>query len=93
MKKIIFDLADEVTDGGDFLVVRFGDTQERIALSNIMNVSYSVLINPPRVTLTLREACRFGKDVSFSPPINWVPFSKSPVITELIERVYVTRKG
>ena len=93
MKKIVFDLADEVTDCGDFLVVRFADIQERIALSNIMNISYSVMMNPPRVTLTLREACCFGKEVSFSPPISWVPFSKSPVITELIERVDATRRG
>ena len=50
MKKIVFDLADEVTDCGDFLVVRFADIQERIALSNIMNISYSVMMNPPRVT-------------------------------------------
>ncbi len=93
MKKIIFDLADEVTDGGNFLMVRFGKIQENIALANIMNVSYSVMMNPPRVTLTLRQPCRFGKEVSFSPPISWIPFSKSAIITELIERIDASRNG
>jgi hypothetical protein len=93
LKKIVFDLADEVTDGGDFLVVRFGKIQERIALANIINVSYSVMMNPPRVTLTLRQPCCFGKEVSFSPPVSWIPFSKSPIVAELIERIDAIRMG
>ena len=93
LKKMVFDLADEVCDAGDFLIVRYGKDQEQIALANIINVSYTVMMNPPRVTLTLRQPCRFGKEVSFSPPINWTPFSKSPIIAELIERVDVARKG
>lgn len=93
MKKTLFNLADEVTDAGDCLVVRFGAAQERIALTNIMNVSYTVMANPPRVTLALREPCRFGKDVSFSPPARLVPFSKSPIINELIDRLEVARRN
>ena len=93
LKKLVFDLADEVTDAGDFLVVRFGKVQEQIALTNIINVGYSMMMNPPRVTLTLRQPCRFGKEVSFSPPGSWFPFSKSPVIEELIERVDAARNG
>ena len=93
LKKLVFDLADEVSDAGDFLVVRFGNVEDRIALANIINVSYSVMINPPRVTLTLRQPSRFGKEVSFSPPVNWIPFSKSLIITELIERIDAARIG
>lgn len=93
LKKMVFDLADEVTDGGDFLIVRFGTVQEQIALANIINISYSVMMNPPRVTLTLRQPCSFGKEVSFSPPVRWVPFAKSPIIGELIERIDASRRA
>src|SRR6516162_6082156 len=54
MKKIVFDLVDEVWDSGDTLIVKNNDQVERISLSEIMNVSYSIFTNPQRVTLTLR---------------------------------------
>ena len=92
MKKLIFDLADEVVDEGDALIVRFGSEQERIPLSEIINVSYSYMQNPNRVTLTLRTPCQFGKEVSFSPPARFLPFAKSPVIADLIERVDAARR-
>jgi hypothetical protein len=90
-KKLIFDLADEVTDAGDALIVRFGSEQQRIPLSEIMNISYSYMTNPPRVTLTLRTPSQFGKEVSFSPPTRFVPFAKSPIVADLIERVDAAR--
>src|SRR5665213_1623646 len=43
LRKFIFDLADEVSDAGDSLVVRFGSEQERVPLSEIMNVSYTYM--------------------------------------------------
>lgn len=93
MKKLVFDLADEVFDAGDALVVRFGSEQEQIALSEITNVSYSYMMNPPRVTLTLRTPGRFGKEISFSPPHSFVPFAKSPIVANLIERVDAARRA
>jgi hypothetical protein len=91
MKKLVFDLADEVSDDGDSLVVRFGIEEERIPLSQIMNVSYSYMSNPARVTLTLRTPGRFGKEITFSPPQRFVPFAKSPIIADLIERIDAAR--
>jgi hypothetical protein len=93
MKKLIFDLADEVVDEGDALTVRFGSERQRIPLSEIINVSYSYMQNPNRVTLTLRTPCQFGKEVAFSPPARFLPFAKSPLITDLIERVDAARRG
>jgi len=87
MKKLVFDLADEVWDDGDSLVVKNGGQEQRIALSDIKNVSYSPFVNPPRVTLSLRRPTVFGDEIAFSAPLRLVPFSKSPVITDLIERV------
>jgi hypothetical protein len=92
MKKRLFDLADEVFDDGDALVLRFGKQQERIALENIMNVSYVTMFNPQRVTLTLRGAGRFGKEVSFSPLQSFWPWARSPAINQLIERIDAARR-
>lgn len=92
MKKLVFDLADEVSDAGDCLVVRFRNEEERIPLSDIANISYSYWSSPARVTLTLRTPCRFGKEVSFSPPQSFWPFAQSPIVSELIERVDEARR-
>jgi hypothetical protein len=91
MKKLVFDLADEVWDDGDSLVVKNNGQEQRIALSDIKNVSYSPFVNPPRVTLSLRRPTVFGDEITFSAPVRLVPFSKSPVITDLIERVDLAR--
>jgi hypothetical protein len=93
MKKLVFDLADEVSDDGDSLVVRFGSEEERIPLSQIMNVSYSYMSNPARVTLTLRTPGRFGKEITFSPPQRFVPFVKSSIVADLIDRIDAARRN
>ena len=92
MKKLVFDLVDEVFDDGDALVVRNRDMEERIALSNVVNVSYSQFVNPPRVTLLLRDPGLFGERVSFCAPTRFNPFSSSPMIDDLIRRVDAKRK-
>lgn len=95
MRRLIFDLADEVYDEGDALQVRFGSAEERIRLDNIINISYAGLINPPRVTLTLRQPGIFGKEVTFSPVQKlFGPLIRTtnPIVTDLIERVEATRQ-
>jgi hypothetical protein len=92
MKKLVFDLVDEVLDAGEALVVRNGGQEERIALSEIMNVNYSPLVNPPRVTLSLRRPSMFGEQVTFCAPVRFVPFSTSPIIDELIQRIDAARR-
>ena len=59
LRKLVWDLADEVWDGGDHLVVKIGADSETVPLSNIMNVSASTLVNPPRITLRLVNPGRF----------------------------------
>lgn len=89
MKKLVWDLADEVYDCGDHLLVRKGNDEERVPLSNIMNVSASVLVNPPRISLRLATPGKFGDEVSFSPvrPFTLNPFARNPVAEDLIVRV------
>jgi hypothetical protein len=92
MKKLVFDLADAVWDDGDALVVRKKGWDERIPLTNIINVSTG-MSNPPRITLTLRDPCRFGKEVAFSPPVQFFQFWRSKVAADLIERIEAKRRG
>jgi hypothetical protein len=92
MKKLVFDLVDEVWDDGDALIVRNGTMQDRIAFTDIKNVSYSVLINPPRVTLSLRQPSAFGSSVTFCAPLRFIPFATSPIIDALIDRIDAKRK-
>jgi len=95
MKKLVFDLVDEVLDDGDALVIRNGSTEERVPLADIINVGYSQLTNPPRVTLSLRNPGQFGDRVSFCAPVAFNPFrvfSTNPIIDELIKRVDAARQ-
>jgi len=89
----VFDLADELFDAGDSLIVRFGTERERVLLAEIINVSYSYMMNPARVSLTLRTPGRFGKEISFSPPQRFVPFAKSPIVANLIDRIDAARRA
>ena len=92
MKKFVFDLVDEVWEDGDALVVKNRHQQQRIDLADIKNVNYAPLSSPPRVTLSLRRPTVFGEQISFCAPVRMVPFTTSPVIDELIERVDAARE-
>src|SRR5690242_6127399 len=66
-RRLVWNLADEVLDGGDYLIVRKGGIEQRVPLANIMNVSGSTYVNPPRVTLRLVEPGPLGDEVAFMP--------------------------
>lgn len=88
MKMLIWDLMDEVTDHGDYLIVKRQGRTETILLSNIMNVN-TAYQNPPRLTLRLRQPCGFGDEVAFSPATGFRlnPFQKNEVAEDLIMRI------
>jgi len=87
MKKLFLDFFDEVWDEGSSLLFKNGGKELRINLRDIKNVSYSLIINPYRVALSLRHQTEFGKELSFSPTSTWIPFKKNPDIEELIDRI------
>jgi len=89
MKKLLWDLADEVLDGGDFPVVKYRGMEESIPLANIMNVNATTLVNPPRITLRLDVPGRFGNEASFSPlrSFSLSPFARNTIADDLIVRV------
>jgi hypothetical protein len=92
MKRLVFDLVDEVIDDGDALIVRNGGDSDRIALSDIANVGYAPMFNPPRVTLALRKPSKFGDKVSFCAPIRAFSFTPHPLVEDLIRRVDAARE-
>lgn len=86
-KKLLWDLADEVYDEGESLLFRRGGKEQRVQLQDIINISYSQMNSPKRVVLQVRTPGAIGKELAFNPPMRSNPFSKNPIITELIERV------
>ncbi len=94
-RRLLFDLVDEVWDDGDTLIVKNAGVEERVPLKSIINIGYSLLTNPERVTLTLRDAGPFGKEITFMPlprPFSFRWPSRNPIIDELIERVDQARR-
>jgi hypothetical protein len=92
MKKLVFDLMDEVFDEGDVLLIRNGSQEDRVLLSDIINVNYSPLTSPPRVTLSLRTPSVFGAQITFCAPARFIPFATSPIVDELIRRIDAERQ-
>jgi hypothetical protein len=88
-RKFLWDLADEVRDAGENLIVRKGGIEERVALSNVMNVDSSQFSNPRRVTLRLRKPGRLGGEIVFVPKSSFQlnPFARNPVAEMLIQRI------
>jgi hypothetical protein len=92
LKRTIFNLVDEVWDDGDTWLIKNGGREERVALRDIKNLSYSTFVHPPRVTLAIRQPTVFGDEIGFIPPVSFAPFSKSPVINDLIDRIDQARQ-
>jgi hypothetical protein len=96
MRKLVFDLVDEVWLDGDSLLVKNRQQEARIALADVINVNCTVLTNPRRITLRLRTDSRFGRDVTFmpnSPRGLFTAFRSDPVADELIQRADAARQG
>ena len=92
MRKLTFDLVDQVWDDGDSLLVRNRGEEQRVALADIKNVNYTPFLSPPRVVLSLRQKTVFGDQITFCAPVRFVPFSSSPVINDLIDRIDAARQ-
>ncbi len=90
MKKTVWDLADEVYDCGTYLVVKNRNEEDKIDFSDVMNVSVNTMTRPPRISLRLRTASKFGDEISFSPISNgfsFNPFARNKIGEDLISRV------
>ena len=90
-QKMVWNLADEVYDYGDFLEFRQGQKTQRVSLNEIINIDYSHMSSPERVVIHTRQAGAIGKELAFCLPMRIHLYSKSPLIKELIERVDAAR--
>jgi len=86
MKKLVWDLIDEVYDEGTTLLFRNRGKEFRVKLKDIKNVSYTTG-NPIRVTFSIRYPTDLGDELSFSPPASWNPLGKNKDIEALIDRI------
>jgi hypothetical protein len=86
MRFLVFPLADEVYISGDHIVVRDKGIEDEFLISEIINVDSSIMINPPRITLTLRNPSKLGKEIIFCPPARLFGFSRHPIAEELIQK-------
>jgi hypothetical protein len=91
-KRLVWDLADEVYDAGDRLVFRKGGQEQIVRLDEITNIAYSHLHSPERITIHVRSPGLLGKELVFNPPMRSNPFSKCPLVSDLIERVDKARR-
>lgn len=86
-RRMVWDLSDKVFDNGDELIFRRGGEEQRVSLRDIVNISHSRMGTPERVDVLVRREGPLGKELAFIPPGRVLPFSRSPLVRELIERV------
>ena len=94
-RKLVWDLADSVQDGGSYLLVRKGAVDARVPLTDIMNVNLSQFTSPRRVTLRLRTHGALGDEIAFIPksPLFQVnPFARNAIAEDLMRRVDDARR-
>jgi hypothetical protein len=93
MKLFIWNLADEVYDCGDSLLVRRGRIEESVPFSGIKDVALALFSRPPRITLKLVTPGKFGRAIVFTPPSS--PgreiFGRNPIAEDLKAKVQRAR--
>ncbi|MGH8121908.1 MAG: hypothetical protein ACREPT_03970 [Rudaea sp.] len=95
-RKLLWNLADSVDDGRDYLLVRRGSIEQRVALTDVLNVSMTQFVNPPRLTLRLRKPGPLGDEVAFIPKSSGFrlnPFRRNEIAESLIRRVDQARNS
>lgn len=85
-------LADEVIDGGEYLLVRSDGIEEKVMLRDVAAVRRGFGNNPERLILTLRRPGRLGDTIAFIPKgIRWFPYVEHPLASDLIARAQLLR--
>ncbi|QQP97855.1 hypothetical protein [Lysobacter enzymogenes] len=90
MRAYVWDLADEVLDDGDRLVVRKGALEQALFLRDVVEVRITRNSDPTRLTLVLAAPGVLGDKIVFAPAFaaaSLVPFSRHPLAKELEDRI------
>ena len=91
IKRIVGDIVDEAYDNGHELVFRNKGKETRVSLKDITNIDYNHMHNPPKVRIYIRKGVLKETKIVFSPPGAGL-FNKHPLVSDLIDRVYIARK-
>ncbi len=85
----VWSLMDEVFDYGDYLEIRFKGEVDTVYLSDIMSVIDTSKMHAQSVTLSMRESCKFGRNIAFSPTLEYGlnAFKTKRVAVDLKSRV------
>jgi hypothetical protein len=87
LKRDIWGLADEVLDGGDFLLVRRGNKQDRILLANVEGVDVTHQLNSTRIVLRLQTPGVFRDKLAFLPKVSHRWGGRNDIADNLSARV------
>jgi hypothetical protein len=94
-RNLVADIVDEVWLEGEAIIVKNRDELAKIPLSDVTDVSASTMMNPRRITLTLRSDTQWGHRITFMPAVESVSFTYSfkpdPIATELTSRIDALR--
>jgi hypothetical protein len=93
LKRDIWSLADQVLDGGDFLLARRGKKQERLRLTDIVSVDVTHQLNVTKIILRLRTPSVFGEKLAFYPKVSHRLGGKNDIAGELTARIGQMRIG
>lgn len=86
------DLADEVYDGGDHLVVKRGGRTDKIPLANLRMVECTRNSSPEVMTLHFVRSTAFGRKIAFSPAGGRLnPLREHPLVENLMNRAHAAR--
>ena len=87
LRKLVWDLVDEVWDAGDHLVVRMRGKEHRVGLEEIVRIHAH---GGFRVTITLRSSGPLGEEWTFHPP---QLFGPPPIVADLAKRADQARRS
>jgi hypothetical protein len=88
-KRVLFTVMDEVWDSGSHLIVKFKEAEDRIAFTDISDVTYTT--RPAHVKLRLSKPSTFGKEISFAPAFRTMQKSMQEFAQELKDRADAAR--
>jgi hypothetical protein len=86
-KVFVFDLADEVYDTGNSLIIRFGQKAETISYDQIKSITYFPSEWVSRAIISVKGDCSLGKEIPFCPRWSCFDVFKNKVVQDLNERI------
>jgi hypothetical protein len=87
LRRDIWCLADDVLDGGSFLIVRRGNKRDRILLADVVGIDVTHQLNATRIVLRLRAPGMLGDKLEFLPKVSHRWGGRNDIADDLAARV------